>query len=104
MSVMAVPVQPFLLAQWAPFQALAGAFAEGDPCLRVDGLWGSSRSLVAAALRDSLQTDRSCRATAEGCRHLTRVRLLKKRLKETTMTNTPARQGAADMLGALFLA
>ena len=50
MSFMAVPVQPFLLAQWAPFQALAGAFAEGDPCLRVDGLWGSSRSLVAAAL------------------------------------------------------
>ena len=47
---MVVPVQPFLLAQWAPFQALAGAFAEGDPCLRVDGLWGSSRSLVASAL------------------------------------------------------
>jgi transcription-repair coupling factor (superfamily II helicase) len=50
MSFMAVPVQPFLLAQWAPFQALAGAFAEGDPCLRVDGLWGSARALVAAAL------------------------------------------------------
>jgi len=47
---MVVPVQAFLLARWAPFQALAGAFAKGDPCLRVDGLWGSSRSLVAAAL------------------------------------------------------
>ncbi|MBI2555712.1 MAG: transcription-repair coupling factor [Candidatus Rokubacteria bacterium] len=47
---MVVPVQPFLLAGWAPFQALSGAFAKGDPCLRVDGLWGSSRALVVSAL------------------------------------------------------
>jgi transcription-repair coupling factor (superfamily II helicase) len=50
MSFMIVPVQPSWLAQWAPFQALSGAFAGGDPCLRVDGLWGSSRALVVSAL------------------------------------------------------
>ncbi len=43
-----------LLARWAPFQALSGAFAKGDPCLVADGLWGSSRALtVAALLRES---------------------------------------------------
>jgi transcription-repair coupling factor (superfamily II helicase) len=47
---MIVPVQPFLLAQWAPLQALSGAFAKGEPCLSVDGLWGSSRALVLSAL------------------------------------------------------
>jgi len=47
---MIVPVQPYLLTQWAPFQALSGAFAKGDSCLSVDGLWGSSRAMVASAL------------------------------------------------------
>ncbi|MBI4590640.1 MAG: transcription-repair coupling factor [Candidatus Rokubacteria bacterium] len=50
MSFMVVPDHPSPLAQWAPFQALTGAFAKGDPCLSVDGLWGSSRGLVVAAL------------------------------------------------------
>ncbi len=50
---MVVPLQPSLLTQWAPFQALSGAFAQGDPCLRVDGLWGSSRALVVSALLSS---------------------------------------------------
>ncbi len=50
MSFMVVPAQPSPLARWAPFQALSGAFARGEPCLQVDGLWGSSRALIVSAL------------------------------------------------------
>ncbi len=50
MSLMIVSPQSSLLSQWGPFQALAGAFAKGEPCLKVAGLWGSSRALVVSAL------------------------------------------------------
>ncbi|MFQ5828571.1 MAG: transcription-repair coupling factor [Candidatus Methylomirabilia bacterium] len=43
-----VTVSP--LTQWAPFRSLLGAFTGGEPCLVVDGLWGSARALVVAAL------------------------------------------------------
>ncbi len=39
-----------MLRQWAPFEALAKAFAEGDPCLRVAGLTGAARALAIAEL------------------------------------------------------
>ncbi len=47
---MTVSVHASPLTQWAPFLSLLGAFARGEPCLVVDGLWGSSRALVVAAL------------------------------------------------------
>jgi transcription-repair coupling factor (superfamily II helicase) len=39
-----------VLSRWAALQDLSAALAKGVPCLRADGLWGSSRALVAAAL------------------------------------------------------
>ncbi len=39
-----------MLRQWAPFDALAKAFAEGRPCLRVAGLTGGARALAVAEL------------------------------------------------------
>ncbi len=35
-----------MLRQWPPFEALAKAFASGDPCLRVAGLTGGARALA----------------------------------------------------------
>jgi transcription-repair coupling factor (superfamily II helicase) len=39
-----------MLRQWAPFEELAKAFAEGQPCLRVAGLVPSARALAVAEL------------------------------------------------------
>ncbi|MGH7313187.1 MAG: transcription-repair coupling factor [Candidatus Rokuibacteriota bacterium] len=39
-----------MLEQWPPFEALAKAFAAGDPCLRVAGLTGAARPLAVAEL------------------------------------------------------
>jgi transcription-repair coupling factor (superfamily II helicase) len=39
-----------MLGQWAPFEELAKAFAEGSVCLRVAGLVPTARALVVAAL------------------------------------------------------
>ncbi len=45
------------LTQWGPFHCLLETFARGEPCLSIDGLWGSSRALVVAALLG--ETERS---------------------------------------------
>jgi transcription-repair coupling factor (superfamily II helicase) len=42
-----------MLGQWAPFEELAKAFAEGDVCLRVAGLVPSARALAVAELRET---------------------------------------------------
>ncbi len=42
-----------VLSRWAALDDLLAALTTGAPCLRADGLWGSSRALVAAALRDA---------------------------------------------------
>ncbi|MBI2015692.1 MAG: transcription-repair coupling factor, partial [Candidatus Rokubacteria bacterium] len=39
-----------MLTDWPPFHALAKAFAEGHPCLRVAGLAGAARALAVAEL------------------------------------------------------
>src|SRR5882724_357947 len=39
-----------ILSRWAALEELSTALARGVPCLQADGLWGSSRSLVVAAL------------------------------------------------------
>ncbi len=39
-----------MLRQWPPFDALAKAFAAGDPCLRIAGLTGGARALAVAEL------------------------------------------------------
>src|SRR5712692_1404179 len=39
-----------MLRQWAPFEELAKAFAEGHPCLRVVGLVPAARALAVAEL------------------------------------------------------
>src|SRR5258705_6681234 len=39
-----------ILSRWAALEELSTALAWGVPCLQADGLWGSSRSLVVAAL------------------------------------------------------
>jgi transcription-repair coupling factor (superfamily II helicase) len=39
-----------MLRQWAPFEELAKAFAEGHPCLRVAGLVPAARALAVAEL------------------------------------------------------
>src|ERR1700675_3357673 len=39
-----------ILSRWAALEELVTALARGAPCLQADGLWGSSRSLVVAAL------------------------------------------------------
>ena len=41
-----------VLSRWAALEELLAALAKGAPCLRADGLWGSSRALVVAALRE----------------------------------------------------
>ncbi|MBI4240114.1 MAG: hypothetical protein HY613_00220, partial [Candidatus Rokubacteria bacterium] len=47
---MIVSLPPFTLSQWEAFRPLLEAFARGDGRLVVDGLWGSARALVIAAL------------------------------------------------------
>jgi transcription-repair coupling factor (superfamily II helicase) len=42
-----------MLRQWAPFEELAKAFAEGDLCLRVAGLVPAARALAIAELRET---------------------------------------------------
>src|SRR5712691_12624765 len=42
-----------MLRQWAPFEELAKAFAEGNVCLRVAGLVPAARALAVAELRDT---------------------------------------------------
>jgi transcription-repair coupling factor (superfamily II helicase) len=43
-----------VLSRWAALQELSAALVKGVPCLQADGLWGSARALVVAALlRDS---------------------------------------------------
>jgi transcription-repair coupling factor (superfamily II helicase) len=54
-SVMNVPAGS-VLSKWAALEELLAALPKGAPCLRADGLWGSSRALVVAALRE--RTDR----------------------------------------------
>ncbi|HVC65745.1 MAG TPA: hypothetical protein VNF52_09705, partial [Candidatus Dormibacteraeota bacterium] len=41
-----------VLSKWAALEELLAALPKGAPCLRADGLWGSSRALVVAALRE----------------------------------------------------
>ncbi len=67
---MAVSVNSFL-TQWASFHSLLGAFARGEPCLAVDGLWGSARALVASALLG--ETSRPALVLVSGLTELHRV-------------------------------
>ena len=39
-----------MVSEWPPFHAVAKAFAEGVPCLRIAGLTGSARALTIAEL------------------------------------------------------
>ncbi|HKX01920.1 MAG TPA: hypothetical protein VJX71_05445, partial [Methylomirabilota bacterium] len=41
---------PSVLSRWAAFDEVLAALAKGAPCLRADGLWGSSRALATAGL------------------------------------------------------
>ena len=50
-SVMTVPAGS-VLCRWAALEELLAALTTGALCLRADGLWGSSRALVTAALRE----------------------------------------------------
>jgi len=47
---MSVIAPASILSRWAALEELSTALAWGVPCLQADGLWGSSRSLVVAAL------------------------------------------------------
>jgi len=47
---MSVSVSESVLARWAAYQSLSAALAEGVLCAQADGLWGSSRALVLAAI------------------------------------------------------
>jgi transcription-repair coupling factor (superfamily II helicase) len=47
---MSVIAPASILSRWAALEELSTALARGVPCLQADGLWGSSRSLVVAAL------------------------------------------------------
>ena len=47
---MSVIAPASILSRWAALEELSTALARGAPCLQADGLWGSSRSLVVAAL------------------------------------------------------
>src|SRR5499426_2896874 len=46
---MSITASESILSRWAALEELSTALARGHPCLRADGLWGSSRSLVVAA-------------------------------------------------------
>src|SRR5260370_21667094 len=54
LRVMSVSAQS-VLSRWAAFDEVLAALSKGVPCLRADGLWGSSRALTTAEL---LQTTR----------------------------------------------
>src|SRR5712691_3152979 len=47
---MLVSASERVFSRWAAFQELSEALVRGVPCLQADGLWGSSRALVLAAL------------------------------------------------------
>src|SRR5215467_8554177 len=47
---MSIIASESILSRWAALEELSTALARGSPCLQADGLWGSSRSLVIAAL------------------------------------------------------
>ncbi len=47
---MTVAASDSLLSRWAALAELSAALSRGVPCLQADGLWGSARVLVAAAL------------------------------------------------------
>src|SRR5262247_3483179 len=47
---MSITASESILSRWAALEELSTALARGHPCLQADGLWGSSRSLVVAAL------------------------------------------------------
>ena len=47
---MTVAASNSLLSRWAALSELSAALARGEPCLQADGLWGSARALVTAAL------------------------------------------------------
>src|ERR1700675_1844057 len=47
---MNVTASESILPRWAALGELEAALTRGVPCLQADGLWGSARSLVAAAL------------------------------------------------------
>jgi len=59
------------LTQWGQFLDLFGAFGRGEPRLIVDGLWGTSRALVVAALLG--ETERSGLVLVPGLAELQRV-------------------------------
>lgn len=69
-SFMTVSVDA-LLTRWASFHSLLEAFARGEPCLVVDGLWGSARALVASALLG--ETGRPALVLVSGLTELHRV-------------------------------
>ncbi|MGH7386815.1 MAG: hypothetical protein ACREKG_16665, partial [Candidatus Rokuibacteriota bacterium] len=46
---MTVPAES-VLSRWAALEDVLAALTKGVPCLRAEGLWGSSRALVVAAL------------------------------------------------------
>src|SRR5215472_10736742 len=51
---MSVSLSASVLSRWAAFQELSAALTEGALCVQANGLWGSSRALVLAAiLQDS---------------------------------------------------
>ncbi|HET8579164.1 MAG TPA: transcription-repair coupling factor [Methylomirabilota bacterium] len=47
---MLVSASESALSRWAALQELSAAITKGAPCLQADGLWGSARALVVAAL------------------------------------------------------
>src|SRR5260370_20543414 len=49
LRVMSVSAQS-VLSRWAAFDEVLAALSKGVPCLRADGLWGSSRALTIAGL------------------------------------------------------
>ena len=71
MSSVNVSVRSSPLPQWAPFLSLLEAFGRGQPRLLVEGLWGSSRALVTAALLG--ETDRPALVLVPGLSQLHRV-------------------------------
>ena len=61
---MTVAASNSLLSRWAALSELSAALARGEPCLQADGLWGSARALVTAAL--VILTDRPALVLAPG--------------------------------------
>src|SRR5262245_49469150 len=47
---MSIIASESILSRWAALEELSTALAREHPCLQADGLWGSARSLVVAAL------------------------------------------------------